>query len=1449
MASSRPAWQTEELEDEWIDVEPSTNLDRDIDDDNDDYLNGSRSISLTAPLATIIHTTIHTNTNSPSISPSSSPPSSPSSSSTTSSRPAGGTFLVHASVANGPLLPKTPGRNKKANIKDFFSPLPLERMFEPPSPPSASPPLRPPPQYKSSPDSISNPVPIPSITTLQSNNSESDEILETDIPGMASFDGRKPSLACQFTFAAPRETWLNPNTSTLYPQAESTPGHLHLPHGEPPSSEPPLRLFQFQYDTFTRDHLSAMVDSIAVNTGPGSGTTNSPTSPNNVLSKVSELPSTNSDFSHLRSAKRLKLSPRSEYDDGRDGPRESTVTRPRIYGKDYVGASQSLMQAIKDARDFSTISTVVSVRRGDRDDDMERSKSENISRSWVKHDRSISPFIYAPTSEPHGGYSSSRFREQAATLMAQLKDDMRGQKRIFSGESEYSVINHQEASLNFGDGSETRPSDGTRQSLRMERPVPSHVPVLSISSSPSRTRSRSDSKQSTLRRLGAAHPTDAELSQRMSRMSVGGRRTSSSSTQPTQSVTNIAPISGQSLSTSAAPPSYPSSSVRHTTADDLNRFVSSSTASGTTLTSGSVPSFVKHPGPVQIRTIAPSDVPTLPERMGNMMFDKVLMKWVKSSATVTWPGDYLPTEEVSEDPFGDIESLRDDSKGHNSMDTAEENQEGDEQSVLMGHTELSRVEEQPEVEDEEEMILTSFETDDPSARIVDVMTGVEDDDARTTDSEAGQDELIADESSEVGEAAVVVIDTNYQSRTPSPPLDISASPSSVVPIANNISDTPNRSTILQPPSSIRSALKSTTVTPTSALKDTSLKYKTPLRQQKHRRSVSFSDGKREGPIRGLGRNADGDEDDEDVGDECNHTVPSARSKRIADMMAALEDSDSDSRIDESPSKGSSSEGVRPEELQPLTKRQPSSAPIHGESLASRSPRRVFSRSDAFKLPNNTGNRCNATFLTECSFGVAHDRLVQVITDIEPFEPHWEQLNAIDLSGKNIESAARLKEFLPKLDSLKLSVGIPFKQALHAERVPRRNNNLLSWLSGIPGTVRTLSVSSNSLTRLTSYHHLLNLENLDISGNEIESLSQLSCLRHLRELKADGNKITSTEGLEKMDGLVKLSLQGNHIRSIELERHRWSHLEMLNLSINRLDSISELASLTSLIVLNLDNNSLETIDFGGNMPRLRILRASGNRLSVLNASRVANLRTLYLDNNSLTQILRLERLTKLENLSVRNQGGRGCHFGGRDTRDVRRLYLSGNGLGPGFLSERCYNLVYLELAACRLTQLPEGLKDLIPNVRVLNLNYNFLEDVRPLEGLTRMAKLTVIGSRLKGTKAIIKILQQMPEVEMLDLRMNPCTLGWYLPLLVKDVPGALQPSEGTGGKKGNSGPAWQDLDSKFRRDLPNDSYIGRLAYRGLVMEACPKIRMLDGIEVTEKERDKAHKLLVGIIGKR
>ena len=93
-----------------------------------------------------------------------------------------------------------------------------------------------------------------------------------------------------------------------------------------------------------------------------------------------------------------------------------------------------------------------------------------------------------------------------------------------------------------------------------------------------------------------------------------------------------------------------------------------------------------------------------------------------------------------------------------------------------------------------------------------------------------------------------------------------------------------------------------------------------------------------------------------------------------------------------------------------------------ETPASDLAQRAAVGSQQHPIPSNVtasraGKQADATFLTEASFGVAHDMLVQVITDMQPFEPYWEELSSIDLSDKNIESVARLKEFLPQLHTL------------------------------------------------------------------------------------------------------------------------------------------------------------------------------------------------------------------------------------------------------------------------------------------------------------------------------------------------------------------------------------------------------------------------------------------------
>lgn len=358
--------------------------------------------------------------------------------------------------------------------------------------------------------------------------------------------------------------------------------------------------------------------------------------------------------------------------------------------------------------------------------------------------------------------------------------------------------------------------------------------------------------------------------------------------------------------------SHPPSSVRMEGNDDLNRFVSSSTASGTTITTSSAPSFVKHAGPVHIMHIAPSDIPPLPQRIGRMVYDKDLMKWRKASSGLISETDEKRDQTVgtddaeSEDPFRDIDSLREDDSGGSRRSVrgaleghvAGETREGvhDEQVI-----EVSRMEE--DEDNEQEVDLASFTFDGPS---VAAMRIVPSEDDETSDSDSDPDSgvhAVPDTENQPGQPLFDSEDElshelpgpsrgPFQSGRFDPTLE-------ATPVASA-----SRPSALSTPVPSRSALKSTSVTPVSAMKDPNRdRFRTPAQRLGHRRSVSFSDGKRDGPIRGLSTKPH--ESDDDIatsnttgttsfgtsfglGQSSSSYSPSARSKRLAEMMHQLE---------------------------------------------------------------------------------------------------------------------------------------------------------------------------------------------------------------------------------------------------------------------------------------------------------------------------------------------------------------------------------------------------------------------------------------------------------------------------------------------------------------------------------------------------------------------------------
>ena len=57
----------------------------------------------------------------------------------------------------------------------------------------------------------------------------------------------------------------------------------------------------------------------------------------------------------------------------------------------------------------------------------------------------------------------------------------------------------------------------------------------------------------------------------------------------------------------------------------------------------------------------------------------------------------------------------------------------------------------------------------------------------------------------------------------------------------------------------------------------------------------------------------------------------------------------------------------------------------------------------------------------------------------------------------------------------------------------RDDNKITYLSGVPGGARTLQVAGNRLTSLTSVDHLRNLHHLDVSRNQLDSVTRESPL--------------------------------------------------------------------------------------------------------------------------------------------------------------------------------------------------------------------------------------------------------------------------------------------------------------------------------------------------------------------
>lgn len=459
-------------------------------------------------------------------------------------------------------------------------------------------------------------------------------------------------------------------------------------------------------------------------------------------------------------------------------------------------------------------------------------------------------------------------------------------------------------------------------------------------------------------------------------------------------------------------------------------------------------------------------------------------------------------------------------------------------------------------------------------------------------------------------------------------------------------------------------------------------------------------------------------------------------------------------------------------------------------------------------------------------------LVEKITEVEPYEPFWEHIKQIDLKGKQLTNLHKLDEFCSQLEELDAS------------------NNQISQLNGIPASTRQLRITHNYLSDLTAWSHLGNLQYIDVSNNELESLSAFKYLIHLRGLRADNNRINSLDGIGQLDGLLNLRLRGNLIENLDFRNTRLQRLKELDLKNNVIRDVQNLSELFSLSDLNLEDNRISSFGMGQseNMPSLKHLRLSGNNLESIDVRPFPDLRLLYLDRNRLGTITNLLKTKYLDSLSLREQqDGAVIDMAFlSEAFEVRKLFLSGN-LIKSF-EPRTYflNLQYLELANCGLESLPDHFGQLVPNTRVLNLNYNALRDIKALFGIVRLKKLHLAGNRLESLRRTTTIMAQFHSLHLLDLRANSLTLGFYPPVVETSMVLVKEGEDPVAQEPFTMAKADKTKDNKYCSRLDRGTKMLRRLYKILVITGCSRLKNLDGLDVDKSillARDDVWGLLV------
>ncbi|KAI9775715.1 MAG: cysteinyl-tRNA synthetase [Geoglossum umbratile] len=342
---------------------------------------------------------------------------------------------------------------------------------------------------------------------------------------------------------------------------------------------------------------------------------------------------------------------------------------------------------------------------------------------------------------------------------------------------------------------------------------------------------------------------------------------------------------------------------------------------------------------------------------------------------------------------------------------------------------------------------------------------------------------------------------------------------------------------------------------------------------------------------------------------------------------------------------------------------------------------------------------------------------------DPGFSRMHKFSHVDLQGRNLITIPitlyqKATEIISLNLSRNLSLDVPkdfIQSCINLREIKFMSNEAwrLPPSLSLANRLTYLDISNNRLEQLdhANLSNLLSLVSVKVANNRLSRLpSYFGQFKALRNLNVSSNYLeTFPEFLCGLKNLVDLDISFNSIRSLPEEFGRLIALERLVATNNKLAGSlpGGFGDLKALKELDIRFNGISCIDPVFRLPRLEVLMVGHNGVSVVEGP-FSRIKMLHLSHNPLT----------------------------------RFAILNQNSLPT---------LTTLSLASGKLSELPDGLFEKLPNLEKLILDKNHFATLSPQIGkLRKLEHLSIAKNPLSSLPIEIGLLT---ELRLLDLREN------------------------------------------------------------------------------------------------